>query len=165
MLVIYYLGSRGEAGLKNFMHAFCKANGSPGGIQSSVWERNGRVLSINVSCNISLSCLYQACQHLKENLLVFCLFFFFMALALECCSYRCASVLLAMLTTSFDPWVILSFSFSVSSSSLSSFLPSFLCFFPCCWYFRGDRWRLCLYLQTASTEERVYLSVPFSCIF
>lgn len=30
MLVIYYLDSRGEAGLKNFMHAFCKANGSLG---------------------------------------------------------------------------------------------------------------------------------------
>lgn len=38
-LVIYYLVSRGEAGLKNFMHAFCKANSSLGGIQSSVWEK------------------------------------------------------------------------------------------------------------------------------
>lgn len=74
MLVIYYLDSRGEAGLKNFMHAFCKANGSPGGIQSSVWEKNERVLDINVSRSVSLSCLFQTCQDLKGNFLVFCHF-------------------------------------------------------------------------------------------
>lgn len=75
MLVIYYLDSRGEAGLKNFMHAFCKANGSPGGIQSSVWERNERVLDINVSCSASLSYLFQTCQDLKGNFFfVFCHF-------------------------------------------------------------------------------------------
>lgn len=77
MLVIYYLDSRGEAGLKNFMHAFCKANGSPGGIQSSVWERNERVLDINVSCSVSLSCLFQTCHDLKGNVFFFCILSFF----------------------------------------------------------------------------------------
>lgn len=74
MLVIYYLDSRGEAGLKNFMHAFCKANGCPGGIQSSVWEKNERVLDFNASCSVSLSCLFQTCQDLKGNFGVFCHF-------------------------------------------------------------------------------------------
>lgn len=75
VLVIYYLDSRGVAGLKNFMHVFCKANGSPGGIQSSVWEKNERVLDINVTCSVSLSCLFQTCQDLKGNFGVFCHFF------------------------------------------------------------------------------------------
>lgn len=75
VLVIYYLDSRGEAGLKNFMHAFCKANGCLWGIQSPVWEKNERVLDSNASCSVSLSCLFQTCQDLKGNLRVFCHFF------------------------------------------------------------------------------------------
>lgn len=46
---------------------------------------------------------------------------FFIMLELECCSYRCASVVLAMLTTPFDTSLFLSF-----------FLPSVPYFFPHC---------------------------------
>lgn len=38
-------------------------------------EKNERVLDINVSCSVSLSCLFQTCQDLKQNFWVFCHFF------------------------------------------------------------------------------------------
>lgn len=58
--LIYYLGARGEAGLKNFMHAFCKANSGPGGSRAPRGKKSERVLDANVSYSVPTLCLIRA---------------------------------------------------------------------------------------------------------
>lgn len=117
VLVIYYLDSHGEASLENFMHAFCKANGSPRGIQTSAWERNEHVLDINASfLALGISTLFFIFSHHSRMRWR--------------CLYRSAS---AALTTSFDAWF---FVFFIQCFFLTLFLTSLS-------YFKADRWRFC----------------------
>lgn len=143
MLLIYYLDSLGEAGLKNFTHAFCKANSSLGGnTELCVGTEKKRVLDINASSSVSVSSLLQSSPETKGNRP---LFFF-----LHITNRMSAPLGMPTLHQS---------SRSVFRVSGSPHYLDFLCFSSSFWYFMDDRWRLSLHLQTANKEERVYLSV------
>lgn len=67
------------------MHAFCKANSSPGGIQSAVWEQTEQVLDLNVSSSVPTLCLIQPgsgaepeeCGQSQDAIIQPSVFFFF----------------------------------------------------------------------------------------
>lgn len=148
MLLIYYLDSLGEAGLKNFTHAFCKANSSLGGkYRALCGNRNERVLDINASSSMSVSSLLQSSPETKGNGS-----FFFLHIT------KRMSAPLEMSTPHQS-------SRSVFRVSGSPYYLDFLCFSTSFWYFMDDRWGLSLHLQTANKEVRVYLSVSLFMYF